>query len=70
MKSMFSENGAAGSGEAQFVAPRQIASPNRPPSLVCCGVVMEPELVQARDREGRQLYVTVWRCPRCQRILY
>ena len=70
MRRMFNQKSAAGSGEAQFVATKQIASPSEPPLPACCGVAMEPELAQARDREGRMLFVAIWCCSRCQRILY
>lgn len=36
----------------------------------CCGQAMEPELAEARTHSGQKLFITVWRCPRCRRVLH
>ena len=65
---MWNRNQGVSPSELRGPGPTGLmARPARGETPACCGVPMEPELAQARDREGRTLYVTVWRCPRCNR---
>lgn len=67
---MWSRTQSVSAGEQGGPGPiGPMAHPARGETPACCGVPMKPELAQARDREGRQLYVTVWRCPRCARTV-
>jgi hypothetical protein len=34
---------------------------------VCCGQAIEPRLAEIRDHSGATLFVSVWRCPYCDR---
>jgi len=36
----------------------------------CCGQAMEPRLVHARNRFGETIFVAVWRCLVCNRIIH
>lgn len=38
-------------------------------SPICCGKPMEDRLAQARDRLGQLLFVAIWRCPTCKRVI-
>lgn len=66
---MWTRNDSVSAGEQDGLGPSTgpMARPARGETLACCGVPMEPELAQARDREGRKLFVAIWRCPRCAR---
>ncbi len=35
---------------------------------LCCGRAIEPSLVEIRHLSGPSLFVTVWRCPTCDRL--
>ncbi len=35
---------------------------------VCCGHPIEPRLAEIRNLSGSTLFVSVWRCPFCDRV--
>jgi hypothetical protein len=35
----------------------------------CCGRLMENRLVHAHDRFGQTVFVAVWHCPACGRVV-
>jgi hypothetical protein len=36
---------------------------------VCCGNFIVPRLAELADPVGQTLFVTVWHCPRCGRLI-
>jgi hypothetical protein len=37
---------------------------------VCCGRPMESRLARAHDRLGQTLFVAVWHCSVCERVVF
>jgi hypothetical protein len=35
----------------------------------CCGKPLEPRLARMRDRRGEMIFVAVWCCRRCGRVV-
>ena len=46
---------------------RTRSDPNTP--RTCCGKPMESRLARAHDRSGQTLFVAVWHCPVCERVV-
>ncbi len=36
----------------------------------CCGKPMERRFARAHDRLGQTLFVAVWHCPICERVVF
>ena len=61
-----SQRGARESSrESDRRQPRR--DPNAP--AICCGKPMESRLARAHDRSGQTLFVAVWHCPVCERVV-
>jgi hypothetical protein len=57
-----------GSGADTIRVPAQARhAPGEDP--VCCGRPMESRLARAHDRSGQTLFVAVWQCPACGRVI-
>jgi hypothetical protein len=58
---------ASGPGAIRVPALARLAAPGENP--VCCGRPMDSRLARAHDRLGRALFVAVWQCTACGRVV-
>jgi hypothetical protein len=46
------------------------AKPDPRTLKVCCGNSIAPRMAELRQPGGQTIFVTVWQCPVCKRVMY
>jgi hypothetical protein len=59
-----------GQGRTTPILPASQIHPDSDASVECCGKPMLPQFRHARDNDGQMLFVAVWRCSDCGRIIF
>jgi hypothetical protein len=60
---------ASGAGEFAREGRQHPPRRNSDSPVVCCGKPMERRLARAHDRLGQTVYVPVWHCRSCERMM-